>query len=57
MIAVEPSPTNFEILIDNIKLNNVKNIIPINKALSNYVGEGIFLRKDYGLDFFPKATE
>jgi FkbM family methyltransferase len=45
VIAVEPSPINFEILLNNIKLNNVNNIIPIKKALSNYVGKGYVLEK------------
>jgi len=40
IIAVEPDPENFEYLEKNVKLNNAKNVILINKAISNYVGDG-----------------
>jgi len=37
VIAVEPDPENFEYLEKNVKLNGMKNVVLINKALSNYV--------------------
>ena len=40
VVSVEPVPQNFQILSKNIRINNTKNIIPINVALSNYVGQG-----------------
>jgi FkbM family methyltransferase len=40
VIAVEPEPENFEYLRRNVRLNRAKNVILINKALSNYVGNG-----------------
>ena len=36
--AFEPEPRSFNILIKNIKLNDITNIIPINKALSDSSG-------------------
>ncbi len=38
VIAIEPNPYHFELLIKGIKLNNIKNIIPLNIALSDYKG-------------------
>ena len=35
VIAVEPHPKTFEMLEKSIRLNNLKNIIPIKKAISN----------------------
>lgn len=36
--AFEPDPLNYSLLQENIKLNNCKNIIPINKAVSDKEG-------------------
>lgn len=36
--AFEPDPTNFEILVKNIEVNGFKNIIPVNKAVTNTPG-------------------
>lgn len=36
VIAIEPEPKNYEQLVKNIKLNNFKNVIPKNIALSNH---------------------
>ena len=36
--AFEPDPFNYSLLIKNIKINNLKNIIPVNKAMSNKKG-------------------
>ena len=38
VIAIEPYPDNFNILLRNIKLNSLKNVIPLNVALSNREG-------------------
>jgi len=37
---VEPDPENFRYLKENVRLNKTRNVILINKALSNYVGYG-----------------
>jgi len=36
--SFEPEPHNFKLLLKNIEVNEFKNIIPINKALSNNIG-------------------
>jgi len=38
VFAFEPEPRSFNILIKNIKINNIKNIVPVNKALSDSSG-------------------
>jgi len=40
VIAVEPDPENFKYLKRNVRLNRVENVVLINEALSDYVGEG-----------------
>lgn len=37
--AFEPDPTNFEILLKNIEINGFKNVIPVNKAVTNKPGK------------------
>ena len=39
VFSFEPEPLNYEVLIKNIDLNGLKNIIPIRKAVSNFIGE------------------
>jgi len=39
VIAVEPHPNNFRILKENIRLNGLRNIIPLNFALNNKEGK------------------
>jgi len=43
VVAIEPEPTNFEILKKNIKRNGLKNVLPINLACSD---------KNGNLDFY-----
>lgn len=38
IIAVEPEAENYKLLMENINLNNFKNVIPINIALSDHNG-------------------
>jgi FkbM family methyltransferase len=38
VVAVEPSPFNYKLLRYNLDYNNIENVIPINRALSNYSG-------------------
>jgi tRNA G37 N-methylase Trm5 len=45
VIAVEPDPENFEYLKRNVRLNRAENVVLVNKALSNYVGEGFMSGK------------
>jgi len=40
VLAVEPDPLNYFYLVKNIELNKAENIIPINSALSDYIGSG-----------------
>ena len=49
IISVEPVPETFKMLKKNINTNKLKNIIPINKALS-------FSNKKISMDFVPEAT-
>ncbi len=37
--SFEPGQENYELLLVNIKLNNVKNVFPIQKAVGNYNGK------------------
>lgn len=39
VIAVEPYPPNFKLLLVNRKINRLENVIPINVALGSYNGE------------------
>ena len=36
IVAIEPHPLNFKILVKNIKLNEIENVIPLNIALADY---------------------
>lgn len=38
VIAIEPEPNAYRVLLRNLKLNGAKNVCPINIALSNYDG-------------------
>ncbi len=38
VIAIEPEPKNYQLLIKNIKLNNFKNVIPVKIALADHEG-------------------
>ena len=44
--AFEPDPTNYKLLLKNIKLNNYNNIKPIRKAVSNKIGRTDFFLSD-----------
>jgi len=44
----EPNPDSFKILKENIFENNIRNIIPINKAIYNKTGEFRFFKKRAG---------
>lgn len=39
VIALEPDPNNFRMLCKNIKINECKNVIPLNSALGSYNGK------------------
>jgi len=39
VIAIEPEPTNFKLLSENVARLKLANIILVNKALSNYIGK------------------
>ncbi len=42
VVSVEPDFRNFALLKENIKLNNLNNVIPVNAALSDFHGEKLF---------------
>lgn len=45
--AFEPDPINYNLLVDNIKINQFTNIVPIQKAVSNKIGKiKLFLDKE-----------
>ncbi|MFQ5940516.1 MAG: FkbM family methyltransferase, partial [Nitrososphaerales archaeon] len=46
VIALEPSPLNYKILLDNIRLNNIQNIQPYNIAVGDRNGDTEFLISD-----------
>ncbi len=47
VVAVEPHPSNYRLLLKNIAFNKLENVIPINSALSNYHGMAkLYLSKD-----------
>lgn len=51
VIAFEPSPENFNLLSRNIFINGYKNVVLVNKAVSNYVGKiKLYLSKDNKAD-------
>lgn len=39
VVAFEPSPETFAILCKNIELNGYRNVVPVNKAVSNAAGD------------------
>jgi FkbM family methyltransferase len=38
VFAIEPNPRDYNSLLENIKMNNINNIIPINMAVSDKIG-------------------
>lgn len=48
VFAFEPEPTNFALLVKNVKINGYSNVIAVKKALSNKRGKArLFLHKTY----------
>jgi len=47
VIAIEPMPLNYSYLIKNIRLNKVKNVLPINCAISNKNGKIKMIKSSY----------
>jgi FkbM family methyltransferase len=41
VIAVEPQPMNFSLLKLNVMINNLKNVVLVNKAISSYEGKAL----------------
>ncbi len=35
VIAIEPEPQNYRLLLENIKINNIQNVLPVNLAVSD----------------------
>ena len=47
VVAVEPHPFNYRLLLRNIAFNRLRNVIPVNLALSNYDGiSKLYIGKD-----------
>lgn len=40
VVSIEPYPSSYKLLTRNIELNNLKNVIPLNLAVSNFDGKG-----------------
>lgn len=57
VIAVEPLPSNFEILSVNIGLNGLSNVILVNKALGDYNGVGYLSGQGAMATLDQKGTE
>jgi FkbM family methyltransferase len=47
-IAIEPEPSNFQVLKKNIVLNNLKNVNAFNLACSSHAGKSAFYLNDSG---------
>jgi len=48
VIAIEPEPSNYKLLFKNIELNNFKNVIPKNMALTDHEGiEKLYLSSSF----------
>ena len=48
VFAFEAEPHNFDLLVRNIELNGYHNVVPVQKAISDYNGKGrLFLDKKY----------
>jgi len=60
IITVEPFPSTFRILQENIRKNKIKNVLLVNKAISNKKGvKDLFLEGEstVGVTFFKDALE
>lgn len=59
VITIEPEIHNFEQLKKNLELNGIKNVIPVNVALSDFNGkEDFFISKGSGChSFFPRCDD
>ena len=51
VISIEPNPSTFQALIQNIEINKFQNITPLNLALSNFLGNQYLYtsNKNFGL--------
>ena len=50
VFAFEPEPSNFDLLVRNVKINSYSNVIPVQKALSNKRGRArLFLHGTYSV--------
>jgi len=57
VIAVEPSPINYALLKINIKINNCRNIIPVNIALGDTTGNVILMLTKSTIGDFVKSSD
>jgi FkbM family methyltransferase len=49
VVAIEPHPFNYKLLLKNIALNKLTNVTPVNVALSNYCGNAkLYIAKNSG---------
>jgi len=49
VFAFEPEPSNYKLICKNIQLNNYRNVIPVQKAVTNITGPmKLFLAEDTG---------
>jgi FkbM family methyltransferase len=59
VIAFEPEPQNYALLVRNIKLNSYRNVVPVKKAVSRKTGTAdLFINKQAGAHgFFPDRDD
>jgi len=56
--SFEPSPANFACLCDNIRLNNLENVMALNVAIASRNGEAtLYLAEDSGCNSLIERTD
>jgi predicted RNA methylase len=57
VIALEPELENYKLLEENVRLNNLENIVPIPMALSDFQGTGNLYLAAGTIDPFPDLPQ
>lgn len=58
ILALEPNPQTFKLLVRTLRLNRIKNVVPLNIALGAREGLGLFmLSKDRGLSHLVSSSK
>jgi len=58
VVSIEPESKNYRLLCTNTRVNNCRNVFPLNVALSDFEGEAAFYVKDVGVEhtLLPKTA-